>query len=252
MADAYLLLSHGSSDPRPQIAVAELAQQLNLWLQQSAAVGSDAPLENHSPILVGTAQLELAAQPLSLQIRDFADRRKAMGLERVVILPLFLIPGVHVMDDIPAEVAIAERAIGVGVKLVVAPFLGTHPDLANLFARYSSDLPRQTIILAHGSRRTGGNAIVEQLASNLDRSVAYWSVTPSLSDRVAELVAIGATEIGILPYFLFAGGITDAIVDLVAQLRQQYPQVKLTLGEPLGNRPELVELVGKILGSIKL
>ena len=242
MTDAYLLLSHGSRDPRPQIAIDQLARQLSLWLQPAA--------DDRVPILVATAQLELAAKPLAAQISDFAHNCQNMGLTRVVILPLFLIPGVHVMDDIPAEVTIAERSVGAGVKLVVTPFLGNHPDLANLFARYSSDLPSQTIILAHGSRRAGGNASVDRLARNLDRSVAYWSVAPSLSDRVAELVAAGAGEIGILPYFLFAGGITDAISELVAQLRQQYPRVKLTLGEPIGNRPELVEMVGKILRSI--
>ena len=243
MADAYLLLSHGSRDPRPQIAIDQLAQQLSLWLQQSAV--------HRLPILVATAQLELATQPLSIQIRDFAHRSQQMGIDRVVILPLFLIPGVHVMDDIPAEVTIAKREIGAGVELVVTPWLGAHPDLANLFAQHSSDLPRQTIILAHGSRRAGGNASVEQLARNLDRSVAYWSVTPSLSDRVAELVAAGAREIGILPYFLFAGGITDAISELVSELRAQYPQVQLRLGEPMGNSPKLVGTIGSILGSIE-
>jgi sirohydrochlorin cobaltochelatase len=258
LADAYLLLSHGSRDPRPQIAIDQLAQQLSLWLQQSAAVGvgvslplgTASPLENHPPILVGTAQLELAAQPLSIQIRDFANRSQTIGLTRVVILPLFLIPGVHVMEDIPAEVTIAEREIGGGVKLVVTPWLGSHPDLGTLFAQHSFDLPRQTIILAHGSRRAGGNAIVEQLANRLDLTAAYWSVAPSLGDTVATLIATGTTEIGILPYFLFAGGITDAIAELVAQLRQQYPQLNLTLGEPIGNHPELVEMVGKILKSL--
>ena len=242
MADAYLLVSHGSRDPRPQIAVTQLAQQLSLWLQQFSPV--------RSPILVATAQLELADKPLHVQIGDFARSCTAVGATRVIILPLFLIPGVHVMDDIPAEIALAESEVGDRVKLVVAPFLGSHPDFANLFARNRSCLSSQSIILAHGSRRAGGNAIVEQLAHNLDLKVAYWSVTPSLADRVVALVATGTTEIGILPYFLFAGGITDAIDQLVAQLREQFPQVKLILCEPIGNSSELVTTIGKIFGSI--
>ena len=243
MADAYLLLSHGSRDPRPQIAIDQLAQQLSLWLQQSAV--------HRLPILVATAQLELATQPLSIQIRDFAHRSQQMGIDRVVILPLFLIPGVHVMDDIPAEVTIAKREIGAGVELVVTPWLGAHPDLANLFAQHSSSLPSQSIILAHGSRKTGGNTIVEQLANRLNLTAAYWSVDPSLADAVTKLITTGATEIGILPYFLFAGGITDAIEKLVSELRAQYPQVQLRLGEPMGNNPKLVGTIGSILGSIE-
>ncbi len=201
-------------------------------------------------MLVGAAQLELAAKSLHLQIDDFARQCIEIGISKIVILPLFLIPGVHVMEDIPAEVILATEKIGDVVTLVVTPFLGENPNFANLFEANRSSLPGQSIILAHGSRKTGGNAIVEQLAHRLDLTAAYWSVAPSLADTVAKLVTTGATEIGILPYFLFAGGITDAIEKLVSELSAQYPQVQLRLGEPVGNSPELVGTIGKILESI--
>jgi sirohydrochlorin cobaltochelatase len=242
LSDAYLLVSHGSRDPRPQMAVASIARQLGEWLQQSAPEAL--------PILVETAQLELAPTPLHVQICEFADRCQNNGIDSMIILPLFLIPGVHVMDDIPAEVAIADREIGDKVKLVVASFLGEHPNFTNLFAQNRSTLPSQSIILAHGSRRASGNDLVERLAHDLDLQAAYWSVPPSLTDRVATTIAAGATEIGILPYFLFTGGITDAIAESIAQLRQQYPQVKLILAEPIGNSPELVATIGKIFKKV--
>jgi sirohydrochlorin cobaltochelatase len=223
--------------------VSELAQQLNLRF------GAVAPVT--SRILVGTAQLELAAKPLHLQISDFACSCIEVGIVRMVILPLFLIPGVHAIEDIPSEVALAQAEIGEAIKLVVAPFLGSAADFTNLFAQNRSLLPSQSIILAHGSRKTGGNAIVEQLANRLNLTASYWSVAPSLTDAVTELVAAGAREIGILPYFLFTGGITDAIKKLVSELRAQYPQVQLRLGEPMGNSPELVSTIGSILRSIK-
>ena len=230
------------------MAIDRLSHQLISCLEQVSTV--------ESPILVATAQLELAQQPLHVQISDFA-RNCTDGITRIAILPLFLIPGVHVMEDIPAEVEIAAQEIANSVsaqsyqrvELTVLPFLGEDPDFANLFAQNRSCLPSQTIILAHGSRRAGGNAIVEHLASSVNLTAAYWSVAPSLTDRVAELVATGATEIGILPYFLFAGGITDAIAQSVAQLREQFPQVELILGEPMGNSPELVATIAKILAS---
>jgi sirohydrochlorin cobaltochelatase len=245
--DAYLLVTHGSRDPRPQIAVCQLAEQLSLWWQKCV------PIE--SPILVATAQLELADVPLHVQISDFARECAKSGVVRVTILPLFLIPGVHAIEDIPAEVALAEREIGnlsQQVKLILLPFLGDNPNFTNLFARNRSSLPSRSIILGHGSRRSGGNEIVERLANTLDLKTAYWSVEMSLPDRVQELVTMGVMEIGILPYFLFPGGITDAIGELVSQLRQQYPQVRFILGEPIGNSPDLVITIGKILGSIEL
>jgi sirohydrochlorin ferrochelatase len=74
---------------------------------------------------------------------------------------------------------------------------------------------------------------------------------------VSELVKQGAAKIGILPYFLFPGGITDAIDDLVTQLRKQFPTTNLLLegamlqGSSLANgtNPGLMETIGEILLS---
>jgi sirohydrochlorin cobaltochelatase len=267
LSSAYLLVSHGSRDPRSQIAVDRLAQQLSLSLGQLSSTTS--------PARIATAQLELADKPLHLQIIDFADNCSEWGIDspslrdaarterrcqRVVILPLFLSPGVHVMEDIPAEVELAEQMLKTRqqpeidrrLKLILTPFVSTYADFANLFGESRSHLPHSTIILAHGSRRKGGNIMAEQLAASLKAEIAYWSIEPSLVDRVATLVATGATDIGILPYFLFVGGITDAIAELVSKLRQQFPQVRLTLAEPIGNSPDFVQTIGKILRSIEI
>jgi sirohydrochlorin cobaltochelatase len=242
LSSAYLLVSHGSRDPRPQIATEGLAQQLVLQLQQILPVTA--------PVIVATAQLELAEQPLHRQICDFAADCQERGIDRIVLLPLFLLPGVHVMEDIPAEVAIAERELGTVLKITVAPFLGDAPNLTEAFAQNRFDLPATTTILGHGSRRAGGNSPIERLAADLDLDIAYWSISPSLTDRVTALVATGITEIGILPYFLFAGGITDAIARMVEDLREQFPQVNFALGAPLGNSPHLVAILGKMISSI--
>ena len=162
-------MSHGSRDPRAQIAVDRLAQQLSLSVGLSSTT---------SPTRIATAQLELADKPLHRQIIDFADNCSAWGIDspsvrdaagterrcqRVVILPLFLSPGVHVMEDIPAEVQLAEQILNtrqqpeIGrLKLILTPFVSTYPDFANLFGESRSHLPHATIILAHGSRRKGG------------------------------------------------------------------------------------------------
>jgi sirohydrochlorin cobaltochelatase len=260
LSDAYLLVSHGSRDPRPQLAANRLAQKITAYLREIT--------RGDVPILVGTAQLELAATLLHIQIRDFASQAIEQGVDRIVILPLFLIPGVHAMEDIPAEVALADREIQLSfaaqltaaqshlpqnlnkLKLVVLDYLGAHADFANLFAQNRDCLPSQSVILAHGSRRAGGNAIVEKLADNLNLTAAYWSVVPSLAEQIATLVVTGATEIGILPYFLFVGSITDAIATSIAELGQQYPRVRFTLIEPIGDSQAVVTTIGKILSSI--
>jgi sirohydrochlorin cobaltochelatase len=234
LPSAYLLVSHGSRDPRPQIAVNQLAAQLSSLDRSN---------------LIGTAQLELAAIQLHAQIVDFAQTLVERGIDKIVILPLFLNPGVHVMDDLPAEVAIAQRELPT-LKIAIAPFLGTCANLTDLFERNRLDLPDRSIILAHGSRRVGANQTVEQIADKLDLEPAYWSVAPNLTDLVTDLVAQGTTEIGILPYFLFPGGITDAIGELVAKLRDRFPQVRIILAEPIGNSPELVTTIEQIFKSL--
>jgi sirohydrochlorin cobaltochelatase len=232
LAHAYLLVVHGSRDPRPQIAVTQLAQQLSVWLQEFSPQQS-----SH----VGTAQLELGSQPLHVQIVEFAH---SCGAKKVTLLPLFLLPGVHVMEDIPAEVAIASE---IGLELVVKPFLGTCEDLADLFALQRVDFPARSILVAHGSRRENGNQPVEQLAARLGLDLAYWSIAPSLVDRLVAAIDSGATEIGILLYFLFSGGITDAISESVEQVRTQFPQAKISLGEPIGYSSKLVGTIGQML-----
>jgi sirohydrochlorin cobaltochelatase len=235
LANAYLLVSHGSRDPRPQMAIDRLIQQLHGLLP--------------APQLIASAQLELAELALHAQINNFASKCELQGYDRLQILPLFLISGAHAIEDIPAEVSLAREKIGDRIEIAVLPFLGTHAAFTNSIAPTDTNPSSWEIILAHGTRRAGGNAIVEELAARLDRVAAYWSVAPSLAERVAEAIATGANEVTIWPYFLFAGTITDAIAASVAELQQQYPQVKLNLAAPIGDRPELVAAIASILAT---
>jgi sirohydrochlorin ferrochelatase len=200
--------------------------------------------KNISNPLVGTACLELAPVPLHEQIREFGDRALKYGYNRIEIVPLFLLPGVHVMEDIPAEVAIAQESLGHRLKLELKPHLGTHPGLIRLLAAKQATTKAEAgILLAHGSRRAGAKQPVEAIAQQLEMLSAYWAVPPSLASRVHELVTAGHEQIGIIPYFLFAGGITDAIASSVEQLQGQFPAVDIRLAEPLGASQELGLLI---------
>ncbi len=267
-SSAYLLVSHGSRDPRPQAAVEQLATLIYekvqssdiAWVQASQPVRRLAAppmletrnLASLQEPLVGTAVLELATQPLHEQIRQFGDRVASLEQNRAVasesyciqVLPLFLLPGVHVMEDIPEEVAIAQAAFGSQLKIDIRPHLGTHLGLSRLLAsQFASITADARILLAHGSRRAGGNQSVETIARTLEAVPAYWSVPPSLEDRVKAFVEAGKEEIAILPYFLFAGGITDAIAQTVERLSQQFPSAKLQMAEPIGASAELADLI---------
>jgi sirohydrochlorin cobaltochelatase len=235
MSSAYLLVSHGSRDPRPEIAVQQL---LGLIREQRQS--------NHKQQhLFASAYLELQPEPLHEQIKKFAETALAAGYNRLKVIPLFLVPGVHMMKDIPDEITLAQEALGQDMIVDLQPHIGTHPNLESLLAQQISQKNTAAwILLAHGSRRPGSQQPVEAMAQNLGAVVAYWSIDPSLESRVKELIAVGKREIAILPYFLFPGGITDAIAKSTETLKLQFPLVNFHLAQPLGAiTQELAQLI---------
>lgn len=272
LSSAYLLVSHGSRDPRPQMAIDRLIQLVLDQLTPDrfppiasspvpSAIASEprvpcgmAVKTSEAQAPIGSAVLELAPLPLHQQIQQFAEAVVQQGYRHLKILPLFLLPGVHVMEDIPAEVAIAQTALDSNressITLDVRPYLGSHSRLKELLLQSVEAIgtPAQTsktskILLAHGSRREGGNQPVEAIAAYLGARPAYWAVPPSLETQIATLVQQGSRQIVVLPYFLFEGGITDAIAQEVERIAQQFPYVHIRLGTPIGTTPALADLV---------
>lgn len=235
MSFAYLLVSHGSRDRRPQIAMEQLACLVAHKLEMPEK-------------LVGTGYLELSPETLHEQIRQFAQSVAAFGCHRLKIVPLFLLPGVHVMTDIPHEVTQAQEAVGKDIVLELQPYLGSHPGLQRFLEKQMATIKAEAgILLAHGSRLAGSQQLVETLAANMGIVAAYWAVAPNLESRITELVATGYREIAILPYFLFPGGITDAIAQAIEALKLQFPEVNFYLAEPLGASAELADLIGNLI-----
>lgn len=266
-SSAYLLVSHGSRDPRPQIALEHLAklvaQRLSRLRRQShvmllspqgqeiGAQGSGDRSNADSEPLVGTAVLELAPLPLHEQLQQFGEQAIQCGYKSVKILPLFLLSGMHVMEDIPAELAIVQQRLSNKITFQLCPHLGSHAQLWQLLLNpvdSFTTLPQAgKVLLSHGSRRPGSHQSVEAIASQLGALPAYWSLPPSLEEQVMALIKYGHQQIMILPYFLFEGGITDAIGQAVTCLGQQFPYAKLHLARPLGATPALADCAVDLL-----
>jgi sirohydrochlorin cobaltochelatase len=245
ISSASLLVFHGSRDPRPQQAIEKIVQRI------TDKIDADATSQN----IVGWAALELQPQPLHQQICQLATAALTRQIDRLQIIPLFLLPGVHVREDIPAEVELAQRTMGTKIEISIRPYLGSYPDMV---MHLTSALKTRSsiaawVFLAHGSRRPGGNQPIEKIAIQLQQQShkpilpAYWSVPPNLETQIQTLVTSGYDRIGILPYFLFAGGITDAIAQSVDQLSFQFPQTQFYLAEPIGVSDQLIEQIMGIL-----
>lgn len=280
---AYLLISHGSRDPRPQEAMNRLANLVRKHLEAALLPPalSDEPTGSRSleaqrrpsserrpalttagqtslltrprlttvptasaKVIVGTACLELSPIPLSEQIYEFGLRLKAAGIEELKLLPMFLMAGVHVMADIPEEVEGARQLLGHdAVELTLCPHLGSHPRIAEVLANRLGSVPAEGLLLvAHGSRRPKGNRAIAGLANRLGTAVAYWSTPPDIETQVIDLMQQGCQRLTILPYFLFAGGITDAIAHRTEELAERFPKICFRLLPTLGAADEIAEL----------
>ncbi len=265
LTSAYLLVSHGSRDPRPQVALDRLA-----YLVDQKLVTREISRVNHravslprnltertttllcepESISVRTATLECHPLPLHQQIIEAAYLNQASGFSRLKIVPLFLLPGVHVQVDLPAEVAIAQSKLGNSIPLDLCPYLGSSSQIIEILApKFNSDPSEVRIIFAHGSRRVGGNTVIENLANQLNAIACYWSVAPNLDAIISNLDLDKPQKITILPYFLFSGGITDAIATQVQQYQQKFPKISFKIGSPLGATPELAQLILDLLNS---
>ncbi|OIP78790.1 MAG: hypothetical protein AUK48_00935 [Oscillatoriales cyanobacterium CG2_30_44_21] len=195
-------MTHGSSDRRSWLVLQDLL------VTARSRIG-------HIFSNIGGGCLEGQELSLAQQLELFAVEVSNSNVTEIVILPLFLLEGVHVKEDIPEQVAITaleHQDDNLGFR--VTEHLGTSPQIPKLLIQnFANQLPdrQNRILIAHGSRRDGANQVVEDLAQQCDAIAAYWGVEPKIETQIEALLSQGIAEITVLPYFLTEGGITEAI-----------------------------------------
>ncbi|MEM1241725.1 MAG: sirohydrochlorin chelatase [Cyanobacteria bacterium P01_H01_bin.26] len=286
---AYLLISHGSRDPRHQAAANRLAQLvrerlnptlLEPWNYQSGSsllaggrppamvtLGlQDSPRKDglsrsvttakprtkaaklarlpKERLMVGTANLDFGLFSLHRQICEFGRRLSSAGVEQLHLVPLFLLRGKHVMEDIPNEVEKARKELGGTIELTLGEHIGGSQMMPALISNRLLNSPTTgRLIVAHGSRRARGNRTVDNLAKSLGTTVAYWTTESDIENQTIHLMQQGCSTLTIFPYFLFAGGITDAVAHLTEELAERFPRTNFRLLPPLGATADLANLI---------
>lgn len=114
------------------------------------------------------------------------------------------------------------------------------------------------VIVAHGSRRAASNEEVGELACELaglvaDKfpivSVGFLELAePLIPDSLEKVIAQGATEISVFPYFLSAGRhvVTD-VPNEVMVIQDKYPDIQITMLHYLGVMPGLKGFIASAL-----
>lgn len=254
-ATALFLVTHGSSDRRSWLA---LQNFVAVARSRKNGDGND-----YGDRYISGGCLEGQELNLSQQLEQFATEVIPDGVSEIVILPLFLLEGVHVSEDIPEQVAIAaskltkkfpdqfsDRSDDRSIFRITA-HVGTDNQIPSLllqhFEKYSDDsgLERQgRILIAHGSRRFGANQVVEDLATQSQAIAAYWGVEPKIETQIENLLAQGFHKISVLPYFLTEGGITEAIANKLKPYRDHIQIQQLPV--PLSDE-QIVDLALKFI-----
>ncbi len=112
MKTAILLMAHGSRIPEANDAVHAIAAMVKEITGFDIVEASFR--EQHSP-----------------NIQQGVDACVAQGAERVLLIPYFLFVGAHVREDLPEEMAEAQRRYP-GVEFSMGGHLGAHPKLAEI------------------------------------------------------------------------------------------------------------------------
>jgi sirohydrochlorin cobaltochelatase len=219
---AYLLVVHGSRDPQYGVSLTKLV--------------ADCRHKFPAGTLLSAAYLELSESDLATQVAAFAHQALAQGCQELRVLPLFLAPGVHASQDVPAALAATSLPLGCHLKLLEP--IGH--SMAAVLQDIRSTLPPQTILLVHGSRSS--SQFLPELAAAIDCHLAYWAIptaqAPSFADCATALADFPA--VGILLYFLFPGKITTAITEHTNELRLRFPHVQWQATPPLAAGEALV------------
>jgi len=118
----------------------------------------------------------------------------------------------------------------------------------------SIDDKTAVILLGHGSRVPGAGKHMERVAELVKEKYGYFMVEVCYMSRLGphypeifeRCVKNGATRVMIVPYFLHDGlHLVLDIPEMMQELAQPYPHVKVILGENLGFDEVLVDLVKK-------
>jgi sirohydrochlorin cobaltochelatase len=234
-SSAYFLIAHGSRDPRSRQALEACAMFVRQALDPSQS------LEQAWPF-VGSGVLEFGDRPLAVQIETFAKTASRDGIRRIFLLPLFLLSGNHVNQDLPEAVQRAKHHSS--SELILCPHLGSHPDMQNLVRDRMNEMDcDRWILLAHGTRRSHGNESVEILAEQLNAIPAFWATEPNLETQLETLARKTPQRVGIAPYFLFAGSITDVIFKDIFRLRLKFDALDLQMTQPLNPSAQMAKLL---------
>jgi sirohydrochlorin cobaltochelatase len=244
--ETILLVAHGARDPGD-----EGNREVEAFAERWRARQADAEVRvcwiEHAPTLLAEG-LEKAEGALP------------DGGGRVLVLPLILNAASHVKVDIPNALAVA-RAHHPRVEFRYGHHLGTTDQLLKALRHrlhgamigLAMPDPRTTgvVLLARGASDIEATGEVAKMAHWLYETTHHELVLPAFTDvafpRLEQVVQrldrLGATQIIVLPYYLFTGRLIKRIREQVRRLSAQYPTRTIVQADYIGMHDQLLDLL---------
>ena len=106
------------------------------------------------------------------------------------------------------------------------------------------------ILFAHGARDPEWANPMRRVQANIRQRMTSVPVelaflefmTPTLPERAAEMIALGADKIVVMPMFVARGGhLKKETPEMIEALRLKYPKVTFSLGNAIGEHELVVE-----------
>lgn len=252
--EVILLVAHGARDPGFE-GNREVEACAELWRQRHPQTPIQVCWIEHAPVLLEEG-LALAAEMLD----------PAGG--RLLVIPLILGAAGHVKGDIPEAVAIARERypqhdircaqhLGATPHLLAALRLRLHQAMAEL----AMPDPRTTgvVLLARGASDMESTGEVAKMAHWLYETTHHELILPAftgicfprLEQVVQRLDALGASQIIVLPYYLFVGRLIKRIREQVQRLKVQYPIRVIHQADYIGAHEQLLDLLDQRLAECR-
>ncbi len=244
--EVVLLVAHGTRDPGNE-GNREVEEMAGLWRGRHPETDIRLCWIEHAPVL----------------LKEGMDRAAA-GLGdaggRLLVLPLILNTAGHVKSDIPQAIETA-RARYPKVEFRYGHHLGTTDQLlkALRFRLHQAMVelampdPRTTgvVLLAHGASDIEATGEVAKMAHWIYETTQHDLVLPAftgicfprLEQVVQRLDLLGASQIIVLPYYLFTGRLIRRIERQVERLGSQYPNRVIVQADYIGVHEQLLDLL---------
>jgi len=116
-----------------------------------------------------------------------------------------------------------------------------------------------TLILAHGSKRTETERILNSLTQKVKEKTGENLIFPAylqfseqnLEAGIDYLVNKGARKIKVIPMFIFDGvHVTEDIPNAINEVREKYPGIEIKMSRHLGDDDRIADIIADRIRSL--